>query len=316
MRKKILLTGANGQLGTVLKEKLNSEYGADNVIISDISTRESSENIFLKLDVLYENQIKESIEEYDITDVLHLAAILSAKAEKFPIRSWDVNFRGTLNVMNVIRLLDRPVKMFYPSSIAVFGDTSPKLSTPQNSPLLPTSNYGMAKVAGELWANYFYKKYKTDIRGLRFPGIISYQSAPGGGTTDYAIEMYMAAVNEENYTSYINADTRLPMIYIDDALQAVVALMETDSDKLKIRTAYNLASISFTPDELHRSILKYYPNFKVVYKPDFRQEIAESWTQTIDDTKARNDWGWKPKYNLDRMTESMIKNLKIKLNHE
>ena len=242
-----------------------------------------------------------------------MAAILSAVGEKKPLLSWDVNFTGTLNVFDAASKANHEVKVFFPSSIAVFGDSSPKQLTGQDSPLLPTSNYGMAKVAGELWANYYHYKSNLDIRGLRFPGIISYQSPPGGGTTDYAIEMYIAAVKGEDYTSYIDMDTRLPMMYIDDAMDAVVSIMEQPSENINCRTAYNLAAISFTPNELHHSILAYFPEFKVFYKPDFRQAIADSWTESIDDSIAREEWAWDHKYDLDRMTKTMIENLKIKL---
>jgi len=316
MKKKILVTGANGQLGSVLINHLSDNYAHDDIIISDIFKPKESLFRFVELNVLDGKNIFKILNQYKITEVYHLAAVLSAKAEKYPILSWDVNFGGVLNLFQAVQQMPYPVKIFYPSSIAVFGDTTPKVDTKQNVPMIPTSNYGMAKVAGELWANYYHQKYNLDIRGLRFPGIISYQSPPGGGTTDYAIEMYVAAVKGEDYTSYIDQNTRLPMMYIDDAMRATTEIMDADSSKIKCRTSYNLAGVSFTPDELYHSIRKIYPSFKVSYAPDFRESIAKSWTESIEDKEAQKDWGWKSKFDIDTITQIMVKNLKLNLQHE
>jgi nucleoside-diphosphate-sugar epimerase len=253
----------------------------------------------------------ELVDNEGITQIYHLAAILSASGEANPLRTWDINMDGLFNVLEVAR--ERKInKVFFPSSIAVFGKDTPAINTPQHTILNPTTVYGMSKVAGEHWAQYYHLKYGLDIRLLRYPGIIGYQSDPGGGTTDYAVDIFHKAVLGENYTCFLKDDTALPMIYMEDAIRATVELMEAPAAKVKLRTGYNLSGMSFTPKEVTAAIQQHYPTFEVTYEPDFRQQIAESWPQSIDDSVARAGWGWQPSFDLEKMTEDMILNLKKK----
>jgi len=309
MKDKILITGANGQLGSVLTKKLQHIYGIDNVIATDIKFNASFQGHFEFLDATDFKSIEYVIKEHDITEIYHMAAILSASGEQQPLRTWEINNQTFLNVLEASRL-NRIKKIFYPSSIAVYGTNAPKNNTPQDYFLTPTTVYGMSKAAGENWANYYFLKYGLDVRSLRYPGVIGYQTSPGGGTTDYAVDAYHYAVKEEQFTCFLKETASLPMIYMDDAIRATIELMQSPMDAIKTRTSYNIASISFNPEELKQSISKIFPKFKMIYKPDFRQEIADSWPNSIDDTAARNDWGWKPDFNLEAMTKDMIKHLK------
>ena len=309
----ILVIGANGQIGSVLVEYLREIYGVGNVVASDIRLpdhRAHESGLFEKLDATDGNALAALVKKYKVTQIYHLAAILSAKGEQEPLKTWHINMQTYFNVLEAARE-NNVAKIFYPSSIAVFGDNV-DTKAEQWSYLDPATVYGISKAAGENWSNYYFQRYGMDIRSLRYPGIIGYQSMPGGGTTDYAVDIYHKAVQGEAFECFLKADTTLPMIYISDAMDATVRLMEAPKDKISVRTSYNLAGISFSPEEVAASIDKIIPDFKITYKPDFRQKIAESWPAQIDDTLARKDWGWRPAYNLDKMTEEMISELKKK----
>ena len=306
---KILVTGAGGQLGTVLTASLKEKYGKDAVVASDIVKIEGYEGIFELLDATDEAGLTKIVATHNITEIYHLAAILSANGEKNPIQTWDINLKSLFNVLQV-SVNQKIEKVFFPSSIAVYGPTAPKLDTKQDAYLDPTTVYGISKAAGEHWAQYYFLRYGLDVRSIRYPGVVGYQSLPGGGTTDYAVDIYHKAINNEDFTCYLKEDACLPMIYIDDAIRATLEVMEAPKSQIKVRTSYNLAGVSFTPKEITDSILKWYPDFKVEYTPDFRQDIADSWPASINDTPAREDWNWKPKYDLEAMTKEMITQLK------
>lgn len=308
---KILITGAGGQLGTVLTIQLQKKHGFHNVVASDLKMNPSFEGCFEILDVTDFHAIKKCVLKYKITQIYHLVAILSAKGEAAPLQTWDINMVCLFNVLEVSRLCNID-KIFYPSSIAVFGDKIEKNDTPQSPNLTPLTVYGISKSAGENWVNYYYKKYGLDIRSIRYPGVIGYQSLPGGGTTDYAVDIYHKAVKGEPFSCFLDASTELPLIFMDDAIRATIELMDAPSENINIRTAYNLAGLSCTPEELYKAIKSIYPDFEITYKPDFRQDIADSWPNSIDDTSARNDWDWKPKFDLETMTQVMITELKKK----
>jgi nucleoside-diphosphate-sugar epimerase len=303
--KRILITGANGQLGRVLADDLREKYGRDSVLVSDIQKISSEQAPFEFLDILNTVRLKEIIGDHKINEIYHLAAILSAGGEYNPLKTWNINLNGLISILELANEF-KLNKVFFPSTIAVFGKTTPRENTPQDVPLLPTTVYGISKTTGELLCNYYFKRYGTDVRSLRYPGIISYQSIPAGGTTDYAVEIYHAAVKKEKYTCFLAENTRLPMMYIDDAMKATIELMEAPLEKVKLRYGYNLAAMSFTPKEIYESIKKYYPEFEIEY----RQQIAESWSESIDDSRARQDWGWKEEYDLDKMTHVMITELR------
>ena len=305
---KILVIGANGQVGTALLPVLQNAFGVNHVIGSDLFTLAEPCCIFEKLDATNAADLASICKKHEITQIYHLAAILSAKGEADPVWAWNLNMTTLLNVFEVARSLDLK-KVFVPSSIAVFGGSAQRHYTPQNTYLDPTTVYGVSKVAAENWSVYYHKRYGIDIRSLRYPGVISYQSMPGGGTTDYAVDMFHKAIFNENYVCYLKEDTRLPMIYIDDALNATLNLMEAPTDKIKIRSSYNLSGLSFTPGELTRAINVHFPDFRCDFVPDFRQSIADSWPQSIDDGDARKDWGWKPAFDLERMTAAMFSQL-------
>lgn len=309
IKDKILIIGANGQIGTVLTQALCQQYGVQQVVASDIRTPEYTEGIFELLDITNATQLATIVEQYRITQIYHLAAILSAKGESNPTFSWNVNMTGLLNVLEVARQY-KVRKVFFPSSIAVFGGNTPRQNTPQETILNPTTVYGISKLAGEQWCNYYYKKYNLDIRSLRYPGIIGHESLPGGGTTDYAVEIYHYAVKDSPYQCFLKADARLPMIYMPDAIRATLQLMDAPADSLSIRTSYNLSAMSFTPAEITATIQQEIPDFQVSYQPDFRQEIAASWTESIDDSCARKDWNWKENYDLKAMTSDMLLHLR------
>ena len=305
----ILIIGSNGQLGTVLSEELRKIYGDPYVITSDLFKRIDSVDNFIKLDATDFKAVEDVVVKNKITQIYHLAAILSAKGEQNPLATWDLNMKTLFNVLEVSRL-HKVEKVFFPSSIAVFGNNVDKENTLQSSNLTPSSVYGMSKVAGENWAHYYYVKYGLDVRSLRYPGVIGYQSLPGGGTTDYAVGIYHEAIKNVEFDCFLAAKTTLPMIYMDDAIRATLELMEAPKESISIRTSYNIAGMSFNPEEMAASIKEHYPDFKIKYNPDFRQGIADSWPKIINDTDARNDWNWKPEYDLKLMTKTMIENLK------
>ena len=305
----ILIIGSNGQLGTVLIQKLRLIFGVYNVIASDLYEKTGSEENFTRLDATDFKAIEEVVVAKKVTQIYHLAAILSAKGEQNPLGTWDLNMKTFFNVLEVSRL-HKVNKVFFPSSVAVFGNNVDKENTLQSSNLTPSTVYGISKAAGENWGNYYFEKYGLDVRSLRYPGVVGYQSLPGGGTTDYAVDIYHKAVNNEVFECFLKASTTLPMIYMDDAIRATIELMEADREKITVRTSYNLSGMSFNPEQMVLSIKKHYPDLKIVYTPDFRQAIADSWPKCINDTAARNDWNWKPEYDLDQMTKVMIENLK------
>jgi nucleoside-diphosphate-sugar epimerase len=310
-KNKILIIGANGQLGSVLTSELQKLHGVNNVLASDIHINNAFKGRFELLDATNLDAIKDIVSKYAITQIYHLAAILSAKGEQDPLWTWDLNMKMMLNVFEVARLTNVE-KVFFPSSIAVFGDAVQRVNTPQNSFLNPATVYGMSKAAGESWAQYYFEKYDLDIRSLRYPGVIGHQSMPGGGTTDYAVDIYHSAVKKEKYSCFLSGDTKLPMIFMQDAIRATIELMEASKENIKTRTSYNLGSMSFSPKEIHASIKEFYPDFEIEYSPDFRQQIADKWPMSIDDAEARKDWNWKPKYDLEGMTKVMLE----KLNHK
>ncbi len=304
---RILLTGAGGQIGTVLTQALREKFGADRVLPTDLRPPAQAPKPFEVLDVLDSERLRAIVTHFEPTQIYHLAAILSAVGERNPRRAWEINMQGLFNVLDIGR--DVEARLFFPSSIAVFGRLSPKVATPQNTILQPETVYGISKVAGESWCQYYHEKYGLDVRALRYPGIISYQSLPGGGTTDYAVEIFHQAVKGEPYTCFLKADTRLPMLYMPDAIRATLELMDAPSEQIATRTGYNLAGMSFTPEEVAQEIQKHLPDFRVRYRPDFRQSIADTWPQTIDDSLARKEWGWKPQFDLPGMTEDMLRHL-------
>lgn len=311
---KVLVTGANGQLGTVLTQKLQEKWGASNVVASDLYPNEKFNGVFEVLDATDFNATQEIVGKHQIKHIYHLAAILSANGEKLPLKTWDVNMQALFNILEISRI-NSVEKVFFPSSIAVFGNNVERKLTPQFSNLTPSTVYGMSKVSGENWGSYYFHKYGLDVRSIRYPGVISYQSLPGGGTTDYAVDIYHKAVKNENFKCFLDKSTTLPMIYIDDAIRATIELMEAPIENIKVRTSYNISGVSLNPEELAESIKRIYPRFQITYQPDFRQAIADSWPMSINDSCAKKDWGWGPTYDLELMTEDMIKNLKFKEDH-
>ncbi|MFT5886124.1 MAG: threonine 3-dehydrogenase [Arcticibacterium sp.] len=309
---KILIVGANGQLGIVMTEALEQKFGVANVVSSDLVNRARHNGTFEVLDATNYDQLQEVVTNHGITQIYHLAAILSATGEDNPHHTWDVNMKALLNVLEVARVqkLDR---VFYPSSIAVFGPAANKVFTSQNSFLNPTTVYGISKAAGENWCQYYFERYGLDVRSLRYPGVVGYQSMPGGGTTDYAIDIFHKAITTGSYHCFLEPDTRLPMIFMEDTIKATLQLMSAPKSQIKIRTSYNLAGLSFSPNELSKEIRKHISNFEIIFEPDFRQKIAESWPKEINDQEARADWGWKPSYTLQSLTETMISKLSQKL---
>jgi nucleoside-diphosphate-sugar epimerase len=305
---KLLVIGAGGQLGSELTKALVNTHGSDAVIATDFQESVKSKFAYCRfqtLDVLDKDAIANLIQKEKITQVYHLAAILSANGEKNPVQAWDINMRGLLNVLELAKEFKLD-KVFWPSSIAVFGPNSPKTNTPQDAFKNPTTVYGISKLAGEHWCEYYFNTYGVDVRSLRFPGLIGYKSLPGGGTTDYAVDIYYKAVNKEPFTCFLQEDTALPMMYMEDAVQATLQLMAAD---IHIRTSYNLAGMSFSPKEIAESIRSHYPEFNIQYAPDFRQKIADSWPSSINDDCARNDWGWKASFGLAEMTAEILTQL-------
>ncbi|WP_395617340.1 NAD-dependent epimerase/dehydratase family protein [Aquirufa sp.] len=308
---KLLVIGAGGQLGSELTKALVNTHGSDAVIATDFQESVKSKFAYCRfktLDVLDKDAIANLIQEEKITQVYHLAAILSANGEKNPVQAWDINMQGLLNVLDLAKEMKLD-KVFWPSSIAVFGPNSPKSNTPQDAFKNPTTVYGISKLAGEHWCEYYFNTYGVDVRSLRFPGLIGYKSLPGGGTTDYAVDIYYKAVNKEPFTCFLKEDTALPMMYMEDAVQATLQLMAAPASNIQIRTSYNLAGMSFSPKEIAESIRSHYPEFSLTYAPDFRQKIADSWPSSINDDCARNDWGWKALYDLPKMTTEILTKL-------
>ena len=311
MQKPILILGACGQIGTELTVELRKKYGSENVVASDI--REGSETLmssgpFELLDATNYEAIEDVVMHYEIDEVYLMAAMLSATAEKFPMRAWNLNMGSLFNVLNLAKE-HKISKIFWPSSIAVFGSNTPKEMTPQNTIMEPSTVYGISKQSGERWCEYYFKKYGVDVRSVRYPGLISWKTMPGGGTTDYAVEIYHEAIKKQSYQCFLDENTKLPMMYMDDAIRATISLMESPLDTIKVRSSYNLGSMSFTPAEVAQSIQNHIPEFQISYAPDFRQEIAHTWPSSIDDSSARNEWGWKPKFDLVNTTKEMLANL-------
>lgn len=314
MSETILVLGASGQIGNELTQRLRVLYGNNNVIASDI--REGNNQMmfsgpFELIDATDKETILKVIKKYNVSQVYLLAAMLSATAEKFPQKAWDLNMNSLLAVLDLAK--EKHIKQVYwPSSIAVFGPTTPKENTPQKTIMEPSTVYGISKLSGEFWCNYYHKKYGVDVRSLRYPGIISWKTKPGGGTTDYAVDIFFKATEKGSYECFLSEDTRLPMMFMDDALNATIQLMQADAKDISIRSSYNLAGIDFTPKEIAAEIQKYIPEFTISYRPDFRQQIANTWPSSIDDSQAKKDWNWQHQFDLASITKTMLDNLKAK----
>ncbi len=312
IKEKILVIGASGQIGVELTLALRKLYGNANVVASDLREQNpllEGTGPYVSLDVMNKEMLHVQVIRQNFTQIYLLAAILSATGEKNPNLAWNLNMTGLLNVLDIARE-EKIRKVYWPSSIAVFGPTSPKQNCPQQTIIEPSTVYGISKYAGEFWCHYYHQRFGVDVRSIRYPGLISYKSAPGGGTTDYAVEIFHEALEEKKYECFLREDTYLPMMYIADAIRGTIELMEAPAEKISIRTSYNLSGMSFSPKEIAASIKKHIPEFSISYQPDYRQAIADSWPQSIDDTVARNDWGWKNEYDLDKMTKDMLDNLK------
>ena len=312
IRERILVIGASGQIGVELTLALRKLYGNNNVVASDL--REENDLLkgtgpYVSLDVMNKEMLHVQVIRQNITQIYLLAAILSATGEKNPNLAWNLNMQSLLNVLDIARE-EKIYKVFWPSSIAVFGPTSPKINCPQQTIIEPATVYGISKYAGEFWCNYFHNRYGLDVRSIRYPGLISYKSSPGGGTTDYAVEIFHDALEEKKYECFLQEDTYLPMMYMPDAIKATVELMEAPVSKISVRHSYNISGMSFSPKEIAAEIKKHIPDFEITYKPDYRQQIADSWPQSIDDSVARNDWDWQEDYDLEKMTKDMFDNLK------
>jgi nucleoside-diphosphate-sugar epimerase len=309
MEEHILVIGANGQVGTALVNALRGKYGINRVLAADIQSPSSCKypEYFLCLDVLNKTLMEEIIKEKKITQVYLLAAMLSASGEQKPLAAWYLNMQGLLSILQLAVMYQ--FKVFWPSSIAVFGVASPKTDCGQEAITDPQTVYGMSKVAGEWWCRYYYEKWGVDVRSLRYPGLIGYDAEPGGGTTDYAVSIFHEAVQKGSYTCFLNEDSYLPMMYMPDAIRATMEIMQAPKEKISVRTSYNVAAISFSPADVYAAIQKRFPEFQIKYLPDYRQEIANSWPHSIEDGAARNDWGWQPDYDLEKMTEDMLEHL-------
>ncbi len=312
MKDNILIIGAGGQIGVELVTALEKIYGQGHVFASDIKETYPIDAPYIQLNALDKQALGEAVKKHQITQIYHLAAMLSATAERMPAKGWELNMESLFHVLElgkegVIK------KIFWPSSIAVFGPTTPRENTPQHTVMAPTTIYGISKLTGELWCDWYFRKHGVDVRSLRYPGLISWKGEPGGGTTDYAVQIFYDAIQKGRYTSFLSANTSLPMLYMDDSIRATLELMESPAEKIKLRTSYNLGGLSFTPALLAQAIQKHVPNFKLDYEPDYRQAIADSWPSSIDDSAASADWGWQPKFDLDAMVAAMLENLKRKL---
>jgi len=309
---KILVIGASGQIGVELTLALRKQYGNNNVVASDLREENpllKGSGPYVSLDVMNKEMLHVQVIRQNITQIYLLAAILSATGEKNPNLAWHLNMQGLLNVLDIARE-EKLHKVYWPSSIAVFGPTSPKQNCPQKTVIEPTTVYGISKYAGEFWCNYYHQRFGVDVRSIRYPGLISYKSAPGGGTTDYAVEIYTEAIDHKRYNCFLEEDTYLPMMYMPDAIRATLELMNAPADQISVRTSYNVAGMSFSPKEIAAEIKTHIPDFSIAYKPDYRQAIANSWPQSIDDSVAKKDWGWTPQYDLPKMTADMLINLK------
>lgn len=309
--KKVLVIGASGQIGTELIVGLRSRFGNESIIASDLQDqpKEALKNgPYEKLDIMDDQALRAIVKKHEVTEVYLLAALLSATAEKNPDFAWKLNMEGLFHVLNLAKegIIK---KIFWPSSIAVFGPTTPSDQTPQFTIMEPTTVYGISKLAGERWCEYYAKQFNVDVRSIRYPGLISYTSLPGGGTTDYAVDIFYSANRNEAYNCFLSADTALPMMYMEDAINATISLMEAPAESVKIRSSYNLGGISFTPAEIFNEIKKHRPTFEITYSPDFRQKIADSWPSSIDDSRAKTDWGWKAAYDLEKMVKIMLDNV-------
>ena len=317
MQDKVLVIGSSGQIGSELVGELRSNYGGSNVIASDIVA--SNQTImdsgpFEILDVTDSDRLHEVVKKYEVTHVYLLAAILSANAEKKPKLSWDLNMQSLFNVLDLAK--EKIIKkVFWPSSIAVFGPNTEKIKTQQYTITEPNTVYGISKLAGERWCEYYFNKYNVDVVSLRYPGLIGWKSNPGGGTTDYAVHIFHEAIKNKKYTSFLTRDTTLPMMYMTDAIKATLKIMQTDSDKIKIRSSYNIAGCSFNPEELANEIQSYIPDFKISYHKDYRQEIADSWPDSLEDSLAKDHWGWQAEYNMQKLVKEMIENLNKKYDY-
>jgi nucleoside-diphosphate-sugar epimerase len=307
-----MILGACGQIGTELTLRLRKIHGRDQVIACDIkqgNTELMESGPFEIVNALDADELEKTISKHGVSELYHLVAMLSATAEQMPLKGWDLNMKSLLIALELAK--DKKInKLFWPSSMGAFGPSSPKENTPQHCVMEPTTVYGISKLAGEHWCQYYYDKYGVDVRSIRYPGIISYKTLPGGGTTDYAVDIYFKALSESKYSSFLNKDTTLPMMYMEDAVRATIELMDAPSENLRIRTSYNLAAMSFNPYEVSKSIQRLIPDFRIDYQPDFRQDIADTWPKSIDDSFAQDDWGWKPKFDLDQMTDTMLASIK------
>jgi nucleoside-diphosphate-sugar epimerase len=308
---KILILGSCGQIGVELTLALRSQYGNDAVIATDIKEEHSllkGTGPFYQVDVMDINAVLALVKKEQITQIYLLAALLSATGEKMPLKAWDINMTSLLQVLEM-SVQEKIAKVYWPSSIAVFGSTTPKQATPQKTIVEPETVYGISKYAGENWCQYYAKRYGLDVRSIRYPGLISWKSLPGGGTTDYAVDIYLQALAQKKYTCFLSEHTYLPMMYMDDAIRATIELMEAPAERLSTRLAYNISAMSFSPKEIAASIQKHIPDFNIDYAPDFRQQIADGWPQSIDDRLAQEDWNWKAAFDLEKMTATMLENL-------
>jgi nucleoside-diphosphate-sugar epimerase len=313
----IMVIGAAGQIGSELIIELRKIYGHEHVFGTDI--RQPSRDIleggpFQVLDVMDDKQLIHFIIRHKINQIYHLAAVLSGNAEKLPTQAWKINMDSLMNILEVAKMVEEVKKVFWPSSIAVFGPTTPRRNTPQLTVMEPVTVYGISKLAGERWCDYYFNKFGVDVRSLRYPGLVSYKTQPGGGTTDYAVEIYYAAVRNGKYECFLEKETALPILFMPDAIRATIQLMEAARSKLSIHNSYNLGGLSLTPHQMYEEIRKHVPSFSIRYKPDFRQAIADSWPQSVDDTIARVDWGFESSYDLEKMTEIMLNEIRNKLN--
>ena len=315
MKDKILVVGSSGQIGTELVAQLRQLYGVENVIASDLkpSSQEQEQlGIYESFDIMDKTALYDIVKKHQITHVYLLAALLSATAEQHPAFAWKLNMEGLFNVLELAKE-KHITQVYWPSSIAVFGPTTPRINTPQHTIMDPSTVYGISKLAGERWCEYYFNKFGVDVRSIRYPGLIGWKSAPGGGTTDYAVHIFYHAIQKNTYECFLSADTKLPMMYMPDAINATIGIMQAPKANVKIRSSYNLAGFSFTPAELANEIKKHLPGFTITYNPDFRQQIAESWPASIDDAASKEDWGWSPQFDLASMTDIMLKNLKKQL---
>lgn len=311
--KRILVIGAGGQIGTELVLTLRNTYGNEQVIAADVKENcpdQLNNGPYVQMDVLNREHVRNYIIQHSFDEIYLLAALLSATAEKSPDFAWRLNMEGLFTILDLAKE-GYIKKIFWPSSIAVFGPTTPRINTPQYTVMEPSTVYGISKQAGERWCEYYFNKFGVDVRSIRYPGLISYKSLPGGGTTDYAVDIFYKAKAGQPFNCFLKEDTALPMMFMEDAIRATIELMNAPAEKITIRSSYNLSALSFTPAELTAAIRKHLPDFTITYEPDFRQAIADSWPASIDDNKARTDWGWKERYDLDKMTEEMLKNVSV-----